>query len=201
MICNGCNARGPVATATIINPYTDGRSHLDELLALPDFADELGYDRIGKQPSKGRKAISGGKVMDATARMFLKGSAPEEAEIAEEPSPRERRSSRRSSPRKERPAPAKQQPAPAPAKAAAKDGQPKAKSGSKRRRTVRGPKAQPAAPAPQAEQKPKQQPQKAKPQKQSRPAHRRSAPAQKSEGSEGKSLIHPYYLSDSKGKR
>ena len=77
----------------------------------------------------------------------------------------------------------------------------KAKSGSKRRRTVRGPKAQPAAPAPQAEQKPKQQPQKAKPQKQSRPAHRRSAPAQKSEGSEGKSLIHPYYLSDSKGKR
>ena len=180
-------------------PYS--ATALDELLALPDFADELGYDRIGKQPSKGRKAISGGKVMDATARMFLKGSAPEEAEIAEEPSPRERRSSRRSSPRKERPAPAKQQPAPAPAKAAAKDGQPKAKSGSKRRRTVRGPKAQPAAPAPQAEQKPKQQPQKAKPQKQSRPAHRRSAPAQKSEGSEGKSLIHPYYLSDSKGKR
>ena len=32
MICNGCNARGPVATATIINPYTDGRPHLDELL-------------------------------------------------------------------------------------------------------------------------------------------------------------------------
>lgn len=32
VICNGCNARGPVAVDTIINPYTDGRRYLDSLL-------------------------------------------------------------------------------------------------------------------------------------------------------------------------
>ena len=32
VICNGCNARGPVAVDTIINLYTTGRRYLETLL-------------------------------------------------------------------------------------------------------------------------------------------------------------------------
>ena len=175
-------------------PYS--AAALDELLALPDFADELGYDRIGKQPPKARKGISGGKVMDATARMFLKGSAPEEPEVSQELAPRESKTARRRSARKERPNAQKQVQQPAPSQATpAKEEQPKG-AGGKKRRSAPNRKPQAAASAPQQPQKARQQPH-----KQSRPAQRRSAPPAKSEGAEsGKSLIHPYYLSDSKRK-
>lgn len=188
-------------------PYSE--ANLDELLALPHFADELGYDQIGKsKPQKKRSAISDGKVMDATARMFMKNRPQEEA-----PAPVNKGSQKkRSAPEKEasagsRPAESsrsKKQQTPK----SVKDGQTGEKTAQQQsnRQERRNPAPKSplpekassgqgnASPNPQGKGKNRRRRHHSNQNGGNRPEKTASAPE------EGKSLVRPYYLSDKKGK-
>ncbi|HIS51820.1 MAG TPA: DEAD/DEAH box helicase [Candidatus Onthomonas avicola] len=160
-------------------PYS--ASSLDELLALPDFADELGYGELGKERPRRPNPLSGGKVMDATARMFLRGRPAEEPKAAEQKPAR-----RRSGHRGEKSRPAEQKP---------KQAQPE----------QGGKKKKPSAPA--AERAPKSAAVTAKPPRARQTRKPAAHPARPSKspapaaGEAPRSLVRPYYLSDKKGKR
>ncbi|MGM9538454.1 MAG: DEAD/DEAH box helicase [Candidatus Onthomonas sp.] len=181
-------------------PYS--AASLDELLALPDFADELGYDKLGQSQPKRRNPLSGGKVMDATARMFLKGSPQPQEEPAPQPSRSSRRKKRNTSEQKPaQEAPAQQAPA---KKQPEQPVQPKDRKGKAQGKKQS---AQPKAAQPQAKPlksaaltQPKAAP---KPGPKSGSRHARPLPKQEHAASQDArgSLVRPYYLSDKKGKR
>ena len=186
-------------------PYS--AASLDELLALPDFADELGYDKIGQSQPKRRNPLSGGKVMDATARMFLKGSPQPQEE--EEPAPQPNRSSRRKKRGSAGQKPAQEAPvqqAPAPKQQTEQPAQPKGRKGQAQGKKQS---AQPKVKEAQPQAKPLKsaaltQPKAApKPGPKSGSRHARPLPKQEHSGNQdaSRSLVRPYYLSDKKGKR
>lgn len=192
---------------TTRKPYS--ATALDELLALPDFADELGYDRLEQTQRKG--PLAGGRVMDATARMFLKGKTEEEPPVRQEP----RRSHRRGqdsaavpkkaesqSARQEKQSKqAKQQPQPA--QESRKDGSQQAAQPSRRQRRSSGKGQSAQAPQPRAAAVLEQsRPRNSRPNSHSGKGKRRTeAPAEKAPATESKSLVRPYYLTDTRGKR
>lgn len=177
-------------------PYSE--ANLDELLALPHFASELGYDQIGKnRPQKKKSAFSGGKIMDSTARMFMKNRPQEE----EAPAPKDtgkggkkafsakkEGAKKGNAPQKAQPTPSKQAEQAAPAKP--------------NRQERRNP--QPKSPLPEKAVKESAAPNQNKGQNKSR-RHRHNgkggkAPEKAAPAEGGKSLVRPYYLSDKKGK-
>ncbi len=186
-------------------PYS--AAALDELLALPDFADELGYDRLEQTQRKG--PLAGGRVMDATARMFLKGKTEEEPSARQEPRRSHRRgqdtsaaqkpSQTQTSRQEQQPKQEKQQPQPA--QESRKDGRAAQPSRRQRRSNGRGQNnqaSQPKAAAVLEQSKPRN----SRPNSHSGKGKRRTeAPAEKAPSNESKSLVRPYYLTDTRGKR
>ena len=153
---------------------------LDELLALPDYADELGYGEIGKGTRKPAKGIRGGKVMDATARLFLRpGAEPEEAPAPEPTAPKKHKKGRESRPAEPRKQQSQKPAAPKPRR--------------------------PEPETPQSVQKIRQK-QLSAPKRQDVRGNRNSRgrskprpePKQEQGGEEGRSLIRPFYLSDTR---
>ncbi len=159
-------------------PYS--ASSLDELLALPDFADELGYGELSKdQPRRPNPLSSGGHVMDATARMFLRGRSGAESKAVEK-RPSRHRSGHRSGEEKSKTA---QQPK----QAAPEQGEKKKKpSALAAERTPKSAAVTAKPPRARQTRKPSARPAKS------------PAPAA---GEASHSLVRPYYLSDKKGKR
>ena len=184
---------------------------LDELLALPDYADELGYGEIGKGRKKAGKGISGGKVMDATARLFLRGDEAPEEEAPAAPSGGEKRSRRRrgknrsaqsggkTQERTSKPAPAKAAPAPKAEKTVGgKQNSGEGKNRSRRRQgEARKPQSVEKIAQKQAAQSKAPAPQKGKGKR--RGELRKNANRQgEDSGEESRSLIRPFYLSDTR---
>ncbi len=170
-------------------PYS--ASALDELLALPDFADELGYGEIGKGRSRRPNPLSGGKVMDATARMFLRSRGEEEAAAPESKSAgRRSRSGRGKSAAPSKPSSQPEQPK----KPAARPEQ-----GGKKKKSAPAAEKAPKSAAVTA-QPPRGRQSGGKNKSAARPA--RPPKAQPAASAEApRSLVRPYYLSDKKGKR
>ncbi|MCD7750985.1 MAG: DEAD/DEAH box helicase, partial [Lachnospiraceae bacterium] len=190
-------------------PYS--AAALDELLALPDFADELGYDRLEQTQRKG--PLAGGRVMDATARMFLKGKTEEEPSVRQEPRRSHRRgqdsastkkaesSSARQEKQSKQAKPSKQQPQQA--QESRKDGRQQAAQPSRRQRRSGGKGQSAQAPQPRAAAVLEQsRPRNSRPNSPGGKGKRRTdAPAEKAPATESKSLVRPYYLTDTRGKR
>ena len=178
-------------------PYSE--ANLDELLALPHFASELGYDQIGKsRPQKKKSAFSGGKIMDSTARMFMKNRPQEEEAPAPAPKDTGKNSKKAAPVKKER----AQKEAPAPRSAAPSKQAEKAVASKPNRQERRNP--QPKSPLPEKAVKETSVPNQSKGQNKPR-RHRNhgkggKAPEKAAPADNGKSLVRPYYLSDKKGK-
>ncbi|MCC8182023.1 MAG: hypothetical protein LIO45_03445 [Clostridiales bacterium] len=188
-------------------PYS--AAALDELLALPDFADELGYDRLEQTQRKG--PLAGGRVMDATARMFLKGKTEEEPPARQEPRRSHRRGQDASVARKtpqtqtsrqeqqpKQAKPSKQRP-----QESRKDDGQQAAQPSRRQRRSNGKGQNSQAPQPRAAAVLEQSKlRNSRPTPHSGKGKRRTdAPPEKTAAAESKSLIRPYYLTDTRGKR
>ena len=187
---------------------------LDELLALPDYADELGYGDIGKTGRKQSKGISGGKVMDATARLFLREGEEEEAESAQKAQrsashgrrrerSRAKQETAEKTVRREKAVKAGQTEKTAQRSAAGK------KNRGERRRSAEHPAG--GGETPQSVQKIRQKQQRSAPERGNRQERsgqhrrgnptqsgRRSAPRQEQANEESRSLIRPFYLSDTR---
>lgn len=189
-------------------PYS--AAALDELLALPDFADELGYDRLDQAKRKG--PLAGGRVMDATARMFLKGRTEEEPAARQE----SRRSHRRGrdasdaqnpvqgqSARQEKQQPTQTKQEPQRSQESRKDGRQQAGQPSRRQRRSNGKGQSAQTPPPKAAAVLEQsKPRSSRPSPHSGKGKRRTdTPAEKAPAAESKSLVRPYYLTDTRGKR
>lgn len=178
-------------------PYSE--ANLDELLALPHFASELGYDQLGKnRPQKKKSAFSGGKIMDSTARMFMKNRPQEEEAPAPAPKDTGKNSKKAAPVKKEQPKKETPKKETAPSKQAEK-----AAASKPNRQERRNP--QPKSPLPEKAVKEASIPNQNKGQNKNRrhrhhgkggKAPEKTAPA----ADPGKSLIRPYYLSDKKGK-
>ncbi len=170
-------------------PYSE--ANLDELLALPHFASELGYDQIGKSRSQKKKsAFSGGKIMDSTARMFMKNRPQEEPAPAQKEGPKGKKSAavRTEAPKKD----------PSPSSRPSAQTEPEKKPAQKPNRHERRNPVQ-KSPVPQ-----KAQVEQPAPQGKGRNRHRGGKGGGRPEKTStqpesGKSLIRPYYLSDKKG--
>ncbi|MCD7880102.1 MAG: DEAD/DEAH box helicase [Clostridiales bacterium] len=193
-------------------PYS--AAALDELLALPDFADELGYDRLEQTQRKG--PLAGGRVMDATARMFLKGKTEEEPSVRQETRRSHRRGQDNASPKKaEGPSARQEKPSKQPKQAkqekqqpqqaqeSRKDSRQQAAQPSRRQRRSSGKGQSAQAPQPRAAAVLEQsRPRNSRPNSPGGKGKRRTdAPAEKAPATENKSLVRPYYLTDTRGKR
>ncbi|MBQ3089363.1 MAG: DEAD/DEAH box helicase [Oscillospiraceae bacterium] len=190
-------------------PYSE--ANLDELLALPHFASELGYDQIGKTtPRKKSVILPGGKVMDSTARMFMKNRSPEEEEVPEKPVPHE--SGRPAQGKKNAPAPRPEQtsrkesgrkPEPQAVESARQHSPQPEPAGQTRHQGNRQDRRSRQEKAPLPEKIQQSQPNQSQPKSKHRPHHRRNKGKEggkKPAPESGKSLVRPYYLSDKKGK-
>lgn len=151
--------------------------------------------------------------MDATARMFLKGKTEEEPSVRQEPRRSHRRgqdsastkkaesSSARQEKQSKQAKPSKQQPQQA--QESRKDGRQQAAQPSRRQRRSGGKGQSAQAPQPRAAAVLEQsRPRNSRPNSPGGKGKRRTdAPAEKAPATESKSLVRPYYLTDTRGKR